>query len=116
AALNSLLDSWSARGLPAGVALIWGTGRDHFERHMERASERVIVRPYLAPIAAAYAVADFAITRAGAMTTAELCAWGIPMLLVPLPTASADHQTANAKALAEANAAIWIPQRDATVE
>ena len=38
------------------------------------------------------------------MTTAELCAWGIPSVLVPLPTAAADHQTANARALERAGA------------
>jgi UDP-N-acetylglucosamine--N-acetylmuramyl-(pentapeptide) pyrophosphoryl-undecaprenol N-acetylglucosamine transferase len=46
------------------------------------------------------------------MATAELCAWGIPTIVVPLPTAAADHQTANAKALAAAGAAEMIPQSD----
>jgi UDP-N-acetylglucosamine--N-acetylmuramyl-(pentapeptide) pyrophosphoryl-undecaprenol N-acetylglucosamine transferase len=44
------------------------------------------------------------------MTTAELCAWGIPMILVPLPTAAADHQSENAKSLHAAGAAIHVPQ------
>lgn len=116
AALNALVEGWVARGLPRGVGVIWGTGRDHFQRHASRASAQVIVRPYLAPIADAYACADLAIARAGAMTTAELCAWGIPMYLVPLPTAAADHQTANARALADAGAARWVSQREATAE
>ncbi len=116
AALNALVDGWVARGLPPGVGLIWGTGRDHFARFQSRASGVVAVRPYLAPIADAYAVSDFAIARAGAMTTAELLAWGIPMFLIPLPTAAADHQTANAKALAAAGAARWLPQSQATVD
>jgi UDP-N-acetylglucosamine--N-acetylmuramyl-(pentapeptide) pyrophosphoryl-undecaprenol N-acetylglucosamine transferase len=46
------------------------------------------------------------------MTIAELCAWGIPSVLVPLPTAAADHQTHNARALAEAGAAMHVPQRE----
>jgi UDP-N-acetylglucosamine--N-acetylmuramyl-(pentapeptide) pyrophosphoryl-undecaprenol N-acetylglucosamine transferase len=46
------------------------------------------------------------------MATAELCAWGIPPIIVPLPTAAADHQTANAKALAAAGAAEFIPQSE----
>jgi len=50
------------------------------------------------------------------MTTAELCAWGIPSLLVPLPTAAADHQTANARSLAAAGAARWLPEAEATVD
>lgn len=114
AALNALVDGWIAQGLPPGVGVIWGTGRDHFARHAARASARVVVRPYLAPITEAYACADLAIARAGAMTTAELCAWGIPMFLVPLPTAAADHQTANARALEQVGAARWIAQREAT--
>ena len=116
AALNARVDQWIAAGLPEGLHVVWATGPSHFQRHSHRSSERVIVRDYLSPIAEAYAVADLALTRAGAMTTAELCAWGIPALLVPLPTAAADHQTANARALAEAGAALWIPESQATAE
>jgi UDP-N-acetylglucosamine--N-acetylmuramyl-(pentapeptide) pyrophosphoryl-undecaprenol N-acetylglucosamine transferase len=71
---------------------------------------------YVAPIANAYAAADIALARAGAMTTAELFAWGIPGVLVPLPTAAADHQTTNAVTLERAGAAIHIPQAQFTVE
>jgi UDP-N-acetylglucosamine--N-acetylmuramyl-(pentapeptide) pyrophosphoryl-undecaprenol N-acetylglucosamine transferase len=116
AALNARVDEWVGAGLPEGLHIIWATGPSHFQRHAHRSSERVIVRDYLSPIAEAYAVADLALTRAGAMTTAELCAWGIPTLLVPLPTAAADHQTANARALAEAGAARWIPESQATAK
>ena len=72
------------------------------------------VVPYLAPIEDAYAASDLALTRAGAMTTAELAAWGIPPILVPLPTAAADHQTANARALAAVGAARLLPQAELT--
>ena len=116
AALNALVDGWIARGLPDDVSLIWATGVVHYARYASRASARVVVRAYLSPIADAYAATDLALTRAGAMTTAELCAWGIPAVLVPLPTAAADHQTANARSLAEAGAARWIPEREATPE
>jgi UDP-N-acetylglucosamine--N-acetylmuramyl-(pentapeptide) pyrophosphoryl-undecaprenol N-acetylglucosamine transferase len=70
------------------------------------------VRPYLAPIQGAYAAADLALTRAGALTVAELCAWGIPSVLVPLPTAAADHQRANARALEAAGAALMLEQSE----
>jgi UDP-N-acetylglucosamine--N-acetylmuramyl-(pentapeptide) pyrophosphoryl-undecaprenol N-acetylglucosamine transferase len=116
AALNARIDAWIAAGLPEGLHVLWATGASHFPKHSHRASERVTVKDYLSPIAEAYAVADLALTRAGAMTTAELCAWGIPALLVPLPTAAADHQTANARALAEAGAAKWIPESEASAE
>ncbi len=114
AALNERVDAWVTAGLPDGLNLLWATGPLHYEVHRGKASGRVVVRDYLSPISDAYAVTDVALTRAGAMTTAELCAWGIPMLLVPLPTAAADHQTANARALEAAGAARWLPEADAT--
>jgi UDP-N-acetylglucosamine--N-acetylmuramyl-(pentapeptide) pyrophosphoryl-undecaprenol N-acetylglucosamine transferase len=115
-AINRVVAEWIDRGLPPNVYLIWATGRATYEqfKHLERASVRV--RDYLAPIANAYAAADLALTRAGAMTTAELFAWRIPPILVPLPTAAADHQTTNAVALERAGAAIHIPQGQFTVE
>ena len=116
AALNAVIDAWVARGLPGDVQVIWATGKSQFDKHSARESERVRVRPYLAPIADAYAAADLAITRAGAMTTAELAAWRIPPILVPLPTSAADHQTVNAKALAAVGAARWVRQSDLTLD
>jgi UDP-N-acetylglucosamine--N-acetylmuramyl-(pentapeptide) pyrophosphoryl-undecaprenol N-acetylglucosamine transferase len=116
AALNSRVDAWVSHGLPSGLNLLWVTGPSHHARHSGRASGRVVVRDYLGDIAKAYAATDIALTRAGAMTTAELCAWGIPMVLVPLPTAAADHQVGNARSLATAGAARWIPESEATPE
>ena len=56
--------------------------------------------------------ADLVVARAGAITVAELCAWGKAGILVPLPTAAGDHQSHNARALAEAGAAVHLPERD----
>lgn len=115
-ALNDLIAGWLAGEAHAAsdIHVIWATGKDHFDRYAHLASNRVAIRPYLAPIAEAYAASDVAVTRAGAMTTAELCAWGIPSVLVPLPTAAADHQTANAKALEAAGVAIRVDQKRTT--
>ena len=112
--LNAVIADWVRAGVPADTHVIWGTGRGQFDELAALESDRVRVRPYLAPITDAYAACDLAITRAGAMTTAELCAWGIPMILVPLPTAAADHQTENAKSLHAAGAAIHLPQSGLT--
>jgi len=114
-ALNEALGAWVSGALPDGVALIWATGRTQFEPYaaFDGAAEgRVRVVPYLAPMARAYEAAGLAITRAGAMTIAELCAWGLPSVLVPLPTAAADHQTRNARTLADAGAAVYLPQSE----
>jgi UDP-N-acetylglucosamine--N-acetylmuramyl-(pentapeptide) pyrophosphoryl-undecaprenol N-acetylglucosamine transferase len=115
-AINLVVADWVKRGLPAGLHLIWMTGKASHAEFAGLESERVRVREYLSPIADAYAAADLALVRAGAMTTAELFAWGIPAVLVPLPTAAADHQTANARALASAGAALNLPQSELTAE
>lgn len=115
-ALNEAVAAWVRRGLPANLRLIWGTGRGSHELFAPLASAQVRVEAYLSPIGDAYAAADMALTRAGAMTTAELCAWQLPAVLVPLPTAAADHQTANARALAAAGAAVLLPQVELTPE
>ena len=116
-AINKAMREWIERGIPDGLHIIWATGKGTHEqfRDLDGAVQgRVRVRDYLAPISDAYAATDFAVTRAGAMTTAELMAWAIPPILVPLPTAAADHQTTNAKALAAAGAAILLPQSELT--
>ena len=63
-----------------------------------------------------YAVADVVLGRAGAITVAELCAWALPSVLVPLPTAAADHQTHNARALATAGAGVLLPQAELSAD
>jgi UDP-N-acetylglucosamine--N-acetylmuramyl-(pentapeptide) pyrophosphoryl-undecaprenol N-acetylglucosamine transferase len=115
-AINTVVAEWIERGLPSDLYVIWGTGRTTYDefKQFERPTVRVV--DYLAPIADAYAATDLALARAGAMTTAELFAWGIPGVLVPLPTAAADHQTTNAVTLERAGAAIHIPQKDFTVQ
>ena len=112
--LNAVVAGWIRAGIPPDTHVIWGTGRAQYEEFAPLQSDHVRVRPYLSPITDAYAAADVAVARAGAMTTAELCAWGIPMILVPLPTAAADHQTENARSLQAAGAAIHLPQSGLT--
>ncbi|MCB1735381.1 MAG: undecaprenyldiphospho-muramoylpentapeptide beta-N-acetylglucosaminyltransferase [Gammaproteobacteria bacterium] len=68
------------------------------------------VTAFIEDMAEAYAWADFAICRAGAMTVAELAAAGLPAILVPFPHAVDDHQTANARYLSDAGAAVLCPQ------
>ncbi|WIM05394.1 MAG: undecaprenyldiphospho-muramoylpentapeptide beta-N-acetylglucosaminyltransferase [Candidatus Nitricoxidivorans perseverans] len=72
--------------------------------------------PFIEDMAGAYAWADLVICRAGALTVAELAAAGVASILVPFPYAVDDHQTANAKFLAGAGAAILLPQPELTRE
>jgi UDP-N-acetylglucosamine--N-acetylmuramyl-(pentapeptide) pyrophosphoryl-undecaprenol N-acetylglucosamine transferase len=103
-----------------GLEILWVTGPAHLESINSRLPEhaKTFVRTvgYINHMPEALAAADVAISRAGAMATAELLAWGIPALLIPLPTAAADHQTHNARALAEAGAAVMLSERELTPE
>jgi UDP-N-acetylglucosamine--N-acetylmuramyl-(pentapeptide) pyrophosphoryl-undecaprenol N-acetylglucosamine transferase len=72
----------------------------------------VRVEAFIPDMAAAWAAADLAITRAGAMTCAELTAAGVPAVLVPYPYAADDHQRHNAEALVAAGAALMVTDRD----
>lgn len=116
-ALNrTLLDAVAAvaRGeldRPDGLSVLWSTGPRHHDAVMTALAEAgmpgwVHAVPYIHDMPSALAAADLAVSRAGAMATAELLIHGLPAILVPLPTAAADHQTKNAEALAEAGAAL----------
>lgn len=112
-AIAELLDS----GAFQDVVLLWSTGHltwDSYSRFTTTSGR--VVKPFWDPVSDAYAVADVVVSRAGAMTTAELCAWGLPSVLVPLPGAAADHQKRNAKALAKAGAAIHLPQSELSAQ
>jgi UDP-N-acetylglucosamine--N-acetylmuramyl-(pentapeptide) pyrophosphoryl-undecaprenol N-acetylglucosamine transferase len=113
--INAAMAEWLRSGRrPRDLYVIWATGKGTYDEFASLATDGVVIRPYISPMRDAYAAADLAIARAGAMGTAEMCAWGIPAILVPLPTAAADHQSVNARTLAAADAAIYIPQSDFT--
>ena len=116
AALNALLTEVVAEGRIGGAAnVLWATGPSHFDGVRAQLSgvdtTGVRILPYIDDMASAMAGADLAVSRAGAMTTSELLAWGVPALLVPLPTAAEDHQTRNAVALEEAGVAVHLPEK-----
>ena len=101
------------------LQMIWQTGRDDFEaiqKRIEPAPIPVRLYPYLEAIEKAYAIADIAVCRAGAMTIAELTACGIAAILVPYPHATRDHQTHNARGLHDRDAALVIPDHELTPE
>ncbi|HKW49002.1 MAG TPA: UDP-N-acetylglucosamine--N-acetylmuramyl-(pentapeptide) pyrophosphoryl-undecaprenol N-acetylglucosamine transferase [Gemmatimonadaceae bacterium] len=116
-AINTAVADWLRSGArPPDLYIVWATGKGTYDEFSSLAGDGVVITPYIAPMRDAYAAADLAIARAGAMGTAELCAWGIPAILVPLPTAAADHQAINARTLAAVGAAIYIPQIDFTAK
>jgi UDP-N-acetylglucosamine--N-acetylmuramyl-(pentapeptide) pyrophosphoryl-undecaprenol N-acetylglucosamine transferase len=101
----------------AGKEILWATGPNNYEPIAARLAQMnelgwVKAVAYINDMPRALAATDVAVSRAGAMATAELLAWGIPSLLIPLPTAAADHQTHNARALSEAGAAVMLLEKD----
>jgi UDP-N-acetylglucosamine--N-acetylmuramyl-(pentapeptide) pyrophosphoryl-undecaprenol N-acetylglucosamine transferase len=122
-ALHGALERVAAGSLPARPAqleILWATGPAHIDLVRARLTplelDWVHAHGYIDAMPDALAAADVAVSRAGAMATAELLAWGRPMILVPLPTAAADHQTHNARALQDAGAALMLEERDLSPE
>jgi UDP-N-acetylglucosamine--N-acetylmuramyl-(pentapeptide) pyrophosphoryl-undecaprenol N-acetylglucosamine transferase len=115
-ALNLAVAGWLTDGGPGEAELIWVTGRGTYQQFERYQSPNVRVVDFLDPMADAYAVADLVVSRAGMITVAELCAWGLPSILIPLPTAAADHQSHNARVLADAGASYLLPQPELTAE
>jgi len=100
----------------AGVQLLWQTGKNYYEVNAEAAknsSEQIKVHAFIDRMDLAYAVADVVISRAGALSIAELCIAKKPSILVPSPNVAEDHQTKNALALVNKNAAIIVKDGEA---
>jgi UDP-N-acetylglucosamine--N-acetylmuramyl-(pentapeptide) pyrophosphoryl-undecaprenol N-acetylglucosamine transferase len=93
-----------------GLQFIWQTGKAFYGEAIELANQYSNVRVYdfISRMDYAYSASDIVISRAGAISLAELCITGKPSILVPSPNVAEDHQTKNANSLAEKNAAIVI--------
>lgn len=112
-ALNRVVAAWLDAGGARERQVIWATGRlthEQFASHHRPPEVNVI--PFIDPMADAWAVSDVVLSRAGMMTLAELSAWGIPAILVPLPGSASDHQVHNARAAEAAGAAACLVQAD----
>ena len=128
AVFGGSLGSRTINDAVAGALGIWRDRRDLHIRHIaghreyEDLSRRVSTDPeralgydlvaYEDNMATVYAAADLVVSRAGATTVAELAAAGVPAVLVPLPGAPGDHQTANARRLAAAGGAVLVSDRE----
>lgn len=94
------------------LQIIWQTGKNYFEmaklETLKYSTKSIRVFEFIDRMDMAYRAADLVICRAGALTISELCLLGKPAILVPSPNVAEDHQTKNAMALVERNAAIMI--------
>jgi UDP-N-acetylglucosamine--N-acetylmuramyl-(pentapeptide) pyrophosphoryl-undecaprenol N-acetylglucosamine transferase len=106
AGLKSLLEN--------NLQLIWQTGKTDAAKWREQAANlsHVWVNEFITQMENAYAAADIVISRAGAMSVAELCVVKKPVLFVPYPFAAEDHQTANAMNLVNKDAAVMVKDNE----
>ena len=100
------------------VQFIWQTGKYYNASIMERLAkepkmDNLVVTDFIADMAAAYKAADLVISRAGASSISEFCLIGKPVILVPSPNVAEDHQTKNAMALVNRDAAILVKDAEA---
>ena len=91
----------------------WAVLTEHAPTHTAEGVTYVPVR-YEDDMPRALVAADLVLCRSGATSVAELAVIGVPAILVPLPGAPGDHQTANARALVEAGAAVLVPDAELT--
>lgn len=101
----------------SGIQVIWQTGKFYIQKAREDAvkyiSKDFIVTDFVSRMDYAYAIADLVISRAGASSISELCLLAKPVILVPSPNVAEDHQTKNALALVNKNAAVMVRDAEA---
>ena len=101
------------------LQFIWQCGKgyiDQINQSISKVPEQIKLMSFISEMDAAYAAADIVVSRAGALSVSELCLVGKPVILVPSPNVSEDHQTKNAMALVSVNAAMLTKDIDAREE
>ncbi|RSK33862.1 undecaprenyldiphospho-muramoylpentapeptide beta-N-acetylglucosaminyltransferase [Hymenobacter metallilatus] len=115
------LNQATAAALPrlqaAGVQLLWQTGKTYYPEAAKQAAPFAAANlhalEFVRRMDLAYAAADVVISRAGALSVSELCLTGKPSILVPSPNVAEDHQTKNALALTQQDAALLVRDAEA---
>lgn len=100
------------------IRLIWQTGRSMYDEAVsavksQGAEEWIAVQQFVSRMDMAYAAADLIVSRAGAIAISELCLVGKPVVLIPSPNVAEDHQTKNAMALVDKQAAVCVKDDEA---
>ena len=94
------------------LQVLWQCGALYYEIYKSLQSKAVVIRPFVYEMEQFYAAADFIISRAGAGSISELCCVGKPLLLIPSPNVTANHQFHNAAALVKEEAALLIEENE----
>ena len=115
--INETIEKMIQKFVDTNVQLIWQTGKYYFPKAQTTTSKfetkGIKTYDFINQMDYAYAAADVIISRAGAIAISELCIVGKPVILIPSPNVAEDHQTKNAMALVNKNAAILVKDIDA---
>ncbi len=111
--INQSIDGLIEKFNSEKIQLIWQTGKNYVAINKP---EFGFVSQFIEKMETVYAAADIIISRAGAIAITELCIVGKPVILVPSPNVAEDHQTKNAMALVDENAALLVKDRDAKTD
>lgn len=111
-AINQGIEAQIEKINQSDIQLIWHTGKAHFDLFKKFESDKIRIYDFIYDMQKAYACADLVVTRAGGVLF-ELFVVGKPAIVLPSPYVADDHQTPNAKALEEKNAAIMLRDKDA---
>lgn len=116
-ALNVVMTETAPMLADRGFQVLWQTGRldyDSYRSFDGYGGGLLKVTQYIDDMVSAYGASDMVVSRAGAMTVAEITRCGLPSVLVPLPTAAENHQEFNARSLAYRGAAVVLLERNLT--
>ncbi len=94
------------------LQVLWQCGSIYYKEYCKISSKNIFIKPFISNMDKLYTAADFIISRAGAGTISELCCIAKPILLIPSPNVTANHQYYNALALVKENAAIMIEEKE----
>jgi UDP-N-acetylglucosamine--N-acetylmuramyl-(pentapeptide) pyrophosphoryl-undecaprenol N-acetylglucosamine transferase len=95
-----------------GIQVVWQCGKLYVDTYKHYSDDRVQVHDFLNRMDLAYSASDFIISRAGALSVSELCLVGKPVIFIPSPNVAEDHQTKNALAISQKEAALLIREEE----
>lgn len=110
--INQLIEQQLPFFEQLGVQVLWQCGKLYYEEYKKYNSEQIRILAFIDRMELAYAAADVIVSRAGASSVSELCVVGKPVIFIPSPNVAEDHQTKNARAIADKQAAILLRESE----
>lgn len=110
--INQLIEQQLPLFEQLGVQVLWQCGKLYYEEYKKYNSEQIRILAFIDRMELAYAAADVIVSRAGASSVSELCVVGKPVIFIPSPNVAEDHQTKNARAIADKQAAILLRESE----